>query len=155
METTERNTHVTRLRILLFCYMAVLLYYLLFSERDYAAVGYNIVPFAEISRYITYRHSLGMRLVLINLGGNILGFIPFGLLLPDRNPKAVRMIRACLIFFLFSLIVEGIQWITHMGCFDVDDILLNTLGGVFGYGIRLIIARTRRNKGDTKKETSR
>ena len=46
------------------------------------------------------------------------------------------MDRAFLIFlsgFLLSLTVEVIQLISKVGCFDVDDLILNTLGAVLGY----------------------
>ena len=39
---------------------------------------------------------------------------------------------------LFSLGVEGIQFIVNVGSFDIDDIILNTLGSVIGYTVFLI-----------------
>ena len=35
--------------------------------------------------------------------------------------------------FGLSLCVEMIQFITQVGSFDVDDLILNTLGGLIGY----------------------
>lgn len=35
--------------------------------------------------------------------------------------------------FLASLLVESIQLVSKLGSFDVDDIMLNTLGGILGY----------------------
>ena len=35
--------------------------------------------------------------------------------------------------FGLSLVVETIQLITKVGCFDVDDLILNTLGAALGY----------------------
>ena len=35
--------------------------------------------------------------------------------------------------FGISLLVETIQLITKVGCFDVDDLILNTLGAALGY----------------------
>jgi vanZ family protein len=34
---------------------------------------------------------------------------------------------------LFSLSVEIIQFIVNVGSFDIDDIILNTLGCIMGY----------------------
>ena len=34
---------------------------------------------------------------------------------------------------LASLLVESIQLVSKLGSFDVDDIMLNTLGGILGY----------------------
>jgi len=35
--------------------------------------------------------------------------------------------------FEFSLLVETIQLVSKVGSFDVDDLLLNTIGGAIGY----------------------
>jgi len=35
--------------------------------------------------------------------------------------------------FALSLFVEVVQLITKVGCFDVDDLILNTLGAAVGY----------------------
>jgi glycopeptide antibiotics resistance protein len=34
---------------------------------------------------------------------------------------------------IFSLLIEMIQFAVGVGTFDVDDVILNTLGGVLGY----------------------
>ena len=47
--------------------------------------------------------------------------------------------------FMLSLSIEIIQLFTKVGCFDVDDLLLNTLGGLIGYIIFLISNVIRRN----------
>ena len=46
--------------------------------------------------------------------------------------------------FLFSLFVESVQLVSKVGSFDVDDLLLNTLGGVLGYILFLICNIIRR-----------
>ena len=72
----------------LFCiYFTGLVYALFFAESygrgmDGSAYNCNIYPFREIFLYLTCRDILGTRAVLLNLGGNILGFVPFGALLP-------------------------------------------------------------------------
>lgn len=35
--------------------------------------------------------------------------------------------------FMVSLLVETVQLITKVGCFDVDDLFLNTAGVMLGY----------------------
>ena len=44
----------------------------------------------------------------------------------------------------------GMQLITKVGCFDVDDILLNTIGGVLGY-IVFVVCNLLRRRNDRKK----
>ncbi len=46
--------------------------------------------------------------------------------------------------FSISLTVEVIQLITRVGCFDVDDMILNTLGAALGYGIYAVCDKIRR-----------
>ncbi|MBO5373779.1 MAG: VanZ family protein [Lachnospiraceae bacterium] len=101
-----------------------------FSEREY---HYNLLPFKEISRFWTYRKSLGFVSVALNLAGNVLAFIPFGAFLPGLYARCRRFLSTAVLCFEFSLCVEVIQLVWKVGSFDVDDILLNTLGGILGY----------------------
>jgi len=39
-----------------------------------------------------------------------------------------------------SLLVEVVQLVTRVGSFDVDDLLLNTIGGILGYIIYKVFA---------------
>ncbi|MCD7956503.1 MAG: VanZ family protein [Lachnospiraceae bacterium] len=118
-------------------YMTALVYFLFLSE-DFGHGGtgeysYNIIPFREILRYIRYREVLGTRAVLMNLIGNVLGFLPFGALVPLMARGARRAWRTTLLSFEVSALVELSQLIFQVGCFDVDDMILNTLGGLLGY----------------------
>lgn len=120
------------------CYVLALTYFLFFSEgygraiqgREYA---YNLYPFREIQRFWNYREKLGAFAVFCNLAGNVIGFIPFGMILPVIWPKTGSFFRILLLSFEFSLCVEIIQLVWKVGSFDVDDMILNTLGGVIGY----------------------
>jgi glycopeptide antibiotics resistance protein len=68
-----------------------------------------------------------------NIGGNIVGFIPLGILLPLVFPFLKNWIRLTAFVFCISLLFETFQLITGVGVFDVDDLLLNTAGGIIGY----------------------
>lgn len=112
-------------------------------ERGYR---YNLMPFVEIRRFWKYRDQLGNFAVFSNIFGNVIGFLPWGFILPIIFR---RMDRAFLIFlsgFLLSLTVEVIQLISKVGCFDVDDLILNTLGAVLGYVFFVICDHIRRKK---------
>lgn len=137
-----KNETKRRIRIcgafLFFCYLLALTYFLFFSEgfgrasagREYA---YNLHPFREIRRFWVYREKLGMIAVICNLAGNVAGFIPFGMILPVIWRKTDSFFRIMLLGFEFSLCVEIIQLVWKVGSFDVDDLILNTLGSVIGY----------------------
>ncbi len=117
-------------------YLIGLVYFLFFAEeygRNEAAVGYNIRPFQEIWRYLRYWRILGIRTVLLNLLGNVIGFMPFGALLPILSREMRKSWKIVLLSFEISAVVEISQLVLQVGCFDVDDILLNTLGGFIGY----------------------
>lgn len=146
-------------RFLLFAvYLAMLCYFLFFaesmgrtfSERQY---HYNLLPFKEITRFWKYRQTLGFVSVALNLAGNVVAFIPFGTFLPGIFVRCRRFFLTTLLSFEFSLCVEVIQLIWKVGSFDVDDILLNTLGGMIGYMIFLIYYKIRHPKTTNQKIT--
>lgn len=123
---------------LFFLYMAGLIYYLFLSEeygRGAADIvySYNLYPFREIRRYLTYSEILGFRAVFLNLAGNVIGFMPFGALLPILVRSARSSRRVTLLSFEVSALIEVSQLVFQVGCFDVDDMILNTLGGLLGY----------------------
>lgn len=127
--------------ILFILYILALVYFLFFAESygraDTVEHGYryNLTPFKEIRRFWIYRDKLGIFAVFANICGNVIGFIPFGMILPliNRNTRGVFFIGVS--GFTISLCVEVIQLICKVGCFDVDDLILNTLGAVIGYMI--------------------
>ena len=82
----------------------------------------------------------------LNLAGNVIGFLPFGFIVPVMHKKMESFWKVSLLGFMFSLCVETIQLITKVGCFDVDDLILNTLGAMIGCGAFLICNKFRRWK---------
>ncbi len=105
-------------------------------EGDYR---YNLVPFREIRRYIAYRRQIGPWMVFWNLLGNVIGFVPYGALLPAMQKKRMGFWKVALLSFELTLFIEVSQLILRVGSCDVDDMLLNTLGGCIGYGVYRIV----------------
>ena len=141
-------------KVLLLLYVVFLIYFLFLAEW-YGRTGiseeyrYNLELFREIKRFIIYREQLGAFAVFANLAGNILIFVPYGFFISVASRE--RGFFKTLFFSMgLSLCVEIIQLFTRVGSFDVDDILLNTIGGVFGYIIFLICNGIRR-KHDVRK----
>lgn len=148
---------VRRAGVVLFVIYVLLLIYFLFFSEEYGRVAeldreyqYNLIPFVEIRRFWIYREQLGVFAVFTNLIGNVVGFVPFGLLLPVIFRNFRQCSRIVLSGFALSLTVETIQLITKVGSFDVDDLMLNTLGAFLGYFIFYICDLIRR-KYDGKK----
>lgn len=133
-------------------YLAGLFYFLFFAEATGRTGAehtyqYNLVPLHEIKRFFIYRRQLGIEAVTLNLFGNVAAFIPFGLFLPLLWHR-LRFFSTVLVTGIdFSLLVELLQLCSRVGSFDVDDILLNTIGVVIGYGIFLIVNAVRNRHG--------
>ncbi|EDR96683.1 VanZ family protein [Anaerostipes sp. AF04-45] len=126
-------------------------YFVLFSERYGRETGYdtshvNLELFKEIKRFWMYRSLLTPEAFITNLVGNVFAFSPFGFLLPVMTEKKRGLIKVVLGSFLFSLIIESCQYIFKVGVFDVDDLLLNTIGGLIGYIIYKISVTIYRRK---------
>ena len=136
-------------------YFIVLFYFLFFSEelgRTYSerAYHYNLIPFHEIKRFIIYRRILGWKAVVLNIWGNIIAFMPFGLFLPIYAKRCRNLWMTVLYSFELSLLVELLQLVFKVGSFDVDDLFLNTVGGLLGYLVYKVIVRLRKNSGSKK-----
>ena len=95
--------------------------------------SYNLRPFQEILRCLRYWDILGAEYVILNLAGNVIGFMPFGMLLPVFARSVRRGWKVGILSFEISAVVEISQLIFRVGSFDVDDMILNTLGGLLGY----------------------
>lgn len=97
----------------------------------------NVVPFYEIKRAMDEGTNHGY----LNVYGNIAIFTPFGLLLAMLGKgKPPRLAKAAIGALMLSLFLEGLQAVFAIGAFDVDDMLLNTCGGVLGWlSYRLLI----------------
>lgn len=65
---------------------------------------------------------------VLNLWGNVLIFIPFGLLMPLFLRYNPVYLRTFLTGFLFILSIELIQLLFSIGVWDIDDIFLNLCG---------------------------
>lgn len=74
---------------------------------------------------------------------NIILFIPFGVLLPTLWNKYRKLLPAFCYGFIFSLIIEVSQLFTRNRTCDINDLIFNTLGAVFGWmlfnGLRKIL----------------
>ena len=141
-------------KVLFLLYVVFLIYFLFLAEW-YGRTGvseeyrYNLELFREIKRFIIYREQLGTFAVFANLAGNILIFVPYGFFISVAS-RARGFFKTLFFSMGLSLCVEIIQLFARVGSFDVDDILLNTIGGVLGYIVFLICNGIRR-KHDVRK----
>lgn len=154
-----KKEHVKVIRIVswgvFIIYLIALVYFLFFCEQMGRVPSdewkYNLLPLREIKRYVVYWHEIGIRNVMINLLGNVVCFVPFGFVLPIISRSQRKGYKIFLLSVLSSLLVELIQLVSKVGTCDIDDILLNTLGGMIGYLMFYISHRlTRYLSGETK-----
>ena len=127
-------------------YWFILLFYLfllidtVFFSRD-SLRSVNLIPFNSIKEYIMVDNGFGeYRLVDMNIWGNVLMFIPLGIYILVHGKK-LSLTKCVLLIIGSSVFIEIIQYIFARGATDIDDVILNTLGGVIGIGIYKIFAK--------------
>ncbi len=103
--------------------------------------GMNLVPFSEILRY-----QVGSKMFNYNVLGNIVIFMPFGYLIGEYvNPKKIWPVIITTLFT--SIAVEFVQLKVGRS-FDIDDVLLNVVGGILGYLLYIGISAINRHLPD-------
>ncbi|MCI8498002.1 MAG: VanZ family protein [Bacilli bacterium] len=104
----------------------ILLLFELVTNTDVQSYSHNFVPFKEILRY-----EIGSKHFYWNVVGNIMIFMPFGFFI-SLYLNSQKLNRPLIITFITSLTIELVQMFIGRS-FDVDDILLNCVGGVCGF----------------------
>lgn len=120
------------------CY-SIILFALVFL-KDHIR-GLNLIPFRFMKDYIVDKQPLGMA----NIIGNVLMFIPMGIFL---SMIGQRHDRALIFLIGSSACIEVLQYVLSRGVSDVDDIILNGVGGLIGIGCYRI-SKTWKNESDT------
>ncbi|MNR04386.1 VanZ like family protein [compost metagenome] len=91
---------------------------------------YTISHFLEFDRF-------NVNVWIINLIGNIGVFVPFGILLPLICKG--KLIKSYIVFLSGLILLEAIQLFSRRGGLDIDDVILNTVGFIIGFGFFRII----------------
>ncbi|WP_145035777.1 VanZ family protein [Paenibacillus sp. Y412MC10] len=100
----------------------------------------NLTPFKSIHQNMK---RLSSPHDVINLFGNIAIFIPNGIFVSVLlKNKWMGWLGAFVTSFGLSLGLECSQILFSMGSFDVDDLILNTAGGVIGCSMVLVLKLT-------------
>ena len=114
----------------------------LFSREHFYMI--NPVPFSTIWNYIQRLReaSINTDIVVRNIAANLLLFAPMGFFMPIFFRKKYNTFWKTILFiFLLILAVEILQFLTFCGSADIDDLILNSLGAMGGYGIFAISKR--------------
>jgi glycopeptide antibiotics resistance protein len=98
--------------------------------EDSSAGGYIIIPFYSIYYYFRYLDPFE---IAMNIVGNILLFMPLGFSISLKFKKINTIWKAGMIGLFISFAIECIQLTMPYRWFEVDDMILNTLGTMLGY----------------------
>ncbi|MFJ5715983.1 VanZ family protein [Neobacillus sp. NPDC093127] len=93
---------------------------------------HNFIPFKTIIYYL-FLADINLNIRIVNLVGNIIGFAPFGFIVPLLSKRFLSLKNVTIATACLSLLFELTQLVFKFGSFDVDDLILNTLGGMLGY----------------------
>ncbi len=98
---------------------------------EYAKTYVNVIPFKTTVEQLRNLNAglINTEIVLANTLGHILAFFPMGAL--ALAYERTRQKHLLLVSF-FSLLLELIQLVLHIGSFDVDAIIFNVLGYFVG-----------------------
>ena len=102
---------------------------LLFDREKIFPLWLNLKPFVYLFDYPT------MKEALLNLIGNIAMFIPLGIIWPAVFKKLNTHGKVIAAGVDASLAIEILQLPFYGRSTDIDDLILNSLGFLMGYGI--------------------
>lgn len=149
----QKETTARRICAGLFGLYVLIMLYLLFFQRQafpgdywtYVRWSCNFIPFHTIREQLAAVGQGGYlgRFALKNLLGNVVLFIPLGLLLPAlwQRQRRFRLFFATVCGSI--ILVELLQLFTTLGSLDVDDLILNVLGASIGFWIFKICTNPR------------
>lgn len=104
-----------------------------FLDIDVWQMNSNIIPFHNTITYITESERFNQDIIINNTLVHILVFLPLGILLPFLFKKLNKFLKVFVSLIIISFLIEALQFFLQIGQFDIDDIILNTTGGVLGY----------------------
>ncbi|WP_409368479.1 VanZ family protein [Lysinibacillus sp. 38-6] len=137
--------NLRKITILLLTFYTALIFYFLYLGFNRGAFGdvsvlrYNIIP-----EMIPLHYPMGrnFQIWFFELG-NFVAFIPFGIIIPLLFQCSFR--RFITFFILSITIVETLQMLSGLGAFDIEDIIINSLGAAVGYASQRIVTGDRDN----------
>jgi len=134
IRNNEKIVLYKELMMLVFGIYILCLFQVVTFQDDTSWASNNFIPFKEILRY-----SVTSRLFFKNVLGNMIMFMPFGLF-TSYYLKADKWTLPIFLTVIASISIELVQ-LSIGRVLDVDDIILNILGGLFGYLVYSILRK--------------
>ncbi|CCY27512.1 MAG: VanZ family protein [Candidatus Faecisoma sp.] len=113
-------------------YIMCLFYVVTFQDVSWSTSNFTL--FKEMFRY-----EFGTKLFFHNVIGNMLMFIPFGFLI-SYFLKLEKPYSIIILSFITSVTIEVTQLLIGR-VFDIDDIILNVIGGLIGFLLFYILGK--------------
>ena len=146
---TKRTQWLATCALIVYC--AVLIKFVVFKAIPTIHIGHlrfrfagphtgpgNFVPFKTIGPQLIGRKN---RLIdIVNLIGNIIPFMPIGLLAPLVF-RSISWQKALVVGVVTGLTFEVMEVVFRVGIFDIDDVILNGFGVMIGYGVFVMFRR--------------
>lgn len=107
-------------------------------DRLRYGIGVNFVPFKTIRSYLKY--SAGSDYAIVNIAGNVLMFMPWGMGLPLLWRKLRSPWKVMLASVALPVFVEFCQLFIGRSV-DIDDVILNFAGGVLGGLVYFVLSK--------------
>ena len=107
----------------------------LFDGEREVERSFNLIPFQSVIEFLLGNTENSRNFSYANLVGNIAIFIPLGFYISffrKESRKDNILVKSILTVFVVSLAVEIVQWLFVIGTADIDDIILNCIGGFVG-----------------------
>lgn len=111
---------------------------LLFDGTKIFPPRINLLPVVYLFDYPVFREAL------INFVGNTAMFVPLGIVWPCVFQQLDTHCKVIAAGMGYSLLIEIIQLPFFDRVSDIDDLLLNSLGFILGYGIYLLVKAVKR-----------
>ncbi|WP_051475754.1 VanZ family protein [Bacillus sp. J37] len=124
--------------LFLVIYLAMLVYFMFFGfgrphNIEIREYRYSLIP-TSIPLWLPKHFTFDILLLWIFAIGNLLAFVPFGILVPMVFEKRIKTyFKFIVIFVCFILCLEIVQMVTYLGSFDTTDILVNSMGATIGF----------------------
>lgn len=117
------------------------LLYLMFLGMGRVQYEDNLITVEPVFSTIKFiQGAMSWKDIVMIVIGNIVMFIPFGFL--GWGFTRLGDLKTLIFTFVsFITIVEALQYFTRMGIFEVDDIILNTLGVYLGWILHRVIEK--------------
>ena len=137
-------------------YTAFALWLLFIRDRSSSGLGIiehfkrhnNLIPLSTVIHDIKQiAEGNNTALYIRNFFGNTMLIFPFGVFLPYLTERYRSAKRILVLFVCIIITVELSQLLLRVGSVDTDDLIMNVIGGMAGYGVyrsmhRLISSKT-------------